>query len=330
MIEKIQKTLAAALLACLIPATGGAAIQNAPAEDIDYMAEHLPEAAMNNRYLTLPYATPQLNKGQWSFIWQPGYSGTNVDFINLNGWLFSASAGYAMNDRCTVRALGFFDKLRFSGGSGQKIMNPLFLKPTPLDLPEYANFSNPRGDYLHYGFGAAVDWTFLKNSERHSYWTSTFEVLWDRLDLRHYAFDYQLLTGADAGASGVLDHSATYDYITPLFSLQYTKHVGNRFALSPRWVTGVPIPKRSWVGRLTGPGFDVSGDTNSVGNGKHMGDPFSGFGLAVQHLPSGLAIDIGATVNQFFLEKKVHKGIDHDVVVSVSWSFLSVQRNDVR
>lgn len=298
-------------------------VQDADPEDIDYVMEHLPEAAMNNRFLSLPYAAPLMKKGNWVFKVQPGYSSIKVDFLNLKGPMLAGSAGYSFHPRWTVRGIGFYDRFKFSGSGGNELLNPLFSENIPLDFPEYAQFSNVRGDYIHWGFGPALDWQFSAAPANRRFWILTVGALWDRLDLKNYKVGYTMTNGASVGQSGVLDHSARYDYVTPFFSLQHTRGLGPHFSVSPRFIAGAPLPKRGWIGRITGPGFDISGDTKVVGNGSHMGDGFAGLGLDILHEPSGLSVDIGTSIYQALFEGNIHKGIDKVFLVNVSWSFIN-------
>lgn len=303
------------------PAIAQAAIQNADPEDFDYVAEHLAEAQMNNRYLSLPFAMPGIEKGRWVFKIQPSYSATKVDFMNLKGPMLAASAGHVFHPKWTVRAIGFYDRLKFSGGPGSNLMNPLFSRSIPLDFPEYAEFSNFRGDYVQWGLGPVLDWEFSSKLSKRRFWVLSAGALWNRLDLKNYQVDYRMTSGADAGKSGVLDHSARYDYVTPFFSVQYTRGIGPHFSISPRFIAGAPLPKRGWIGQITGPGFDVSGDTKEASNGSPMGDGYAGFGLDIRHEPSGLSVDIGTSIYQALFERKVHEGIEQVILVNISWSF---------
>ena len=74
-------------------------------------------------------------------------------------------------------------------------------------------------------------------------------------------------------------------------------------------------------GRIAGPGFDLSGDTASAGNGKHVGDVSLTLGLDITYLPWGLSVAAGSFVSQPLLESAVHKGINRNWVISMSKRF---------
>ncbi|MGH3851797.1 MAG: hypothetical protein ACRDRT_19270, partial [Pseudonocardiaceae bacterium] len=69
------------------------------------------------------------------------------------------------------------------------------------------------------------------------------------------------------------------------------------------------------------PGFDLSGDTETAGNGKHFGDASLTVGFDLTYLPWGLTLDLGSLVSQALIEPLVHRGISRNWVVSGSLRF---------
>ena len=305
--------LAAALL---LPVPVLAAIPD-PGDDIEWLAEHLPEAAMDLRYLSLPLAAGPLVDGAFHWTLQLGGTRTGAAFVDMNGVLASVSGTWSFAQGWGLSGLVFDDAMRFSGSSGRDELHPLFNRAIPLDLPEFADFSHPRGDLTHLGAGLAlVRQTAPDAASR--FWTLQGGALWEDLELDGFQLDYTVATGASAGASGLLDHSATYRYVTPFAAVEWTRPLGARFSLTPRAIAAFPS-KKGFEGRLTGPGFDLRGDTATAGRGKHMGDPYVGFGLELEHRPTGLAIDLGATLFNAAAETVIHHGIDQPILLTVSW-----------
>ncbi len=295
----------------IVPAAQ-AAVAN-PGEDIEFVTEHLPESAMNLRYLTLPLAAPSLAgsaRGEWQFEAQVAGAKNGGGFVDVGGVLFGLGATRAISERWGFQAVGFYDAMSFSGGSGRDLFHPIFRNDIPLDLPEFATFSNPQGDLRHFGVGGGAVW---QPAGRATTWT--FGALWERLDLSGYTLDYRLVTGRNAGASGVLDHSATYDFVTPYVGWRHERPLGANWTLAPRVIGALPLPRQGFIGRITGPGFDLSGETG----GLHMGDGYVGAGLVFEHARSGFGIDLGATVYHFGAERVIHKGIDQPIVVNFTW-----------
>jgi hypothetical protein len=296
----------------LLPASVAAAIEN-----LEFVAEHLPEVAMDNRFATLPLwgsGTPTPESGQ--FTMQGAYARTGSGGLTLGGPMSSIAIQRQFDERWSVRAFGFVDHLRFSGTRDQRPLEVLFAK-TPLALPAGALFPDLHGTYRHTGAGVAfnlndVGWL----GERQ--WV--FGALYQRVQLRNYRTAYRVLDGLSRDAAGFVDFSGTYAHFTPFAGLSLPRRVGT-WSLASHALLAVPLPRRGIVGRIAGPGFDLSGDTAMAGNGKHFGDISATFGLDVTYEPWGLTIDAGSAVSQALLERAIHKGITRNWVISVAKRF---------
>jgi hypothetical protein len=305
------------LLSALLSAVPArAALPDPDPEDIDYIAEHLPESGMDARFLALPWPAGRLESGRWQTTVEAGYAATSASLLELDGPMLAASAAYPFRDGRAVEAMAFYDALTVSGGRGREVLNPTFARP-PLDLPEHADFSNPRGDFLYYGAGAGFLWQLPAGGER--WWTFSAGAPWTRLELSGYRVDYALATGASAGARGVLDHSSTNDSVTPFVALQWTRPLGERFSISPRAMAVTPLPKGDFTGRITGPGFDLGGADPVSGRGTKIGDSFVGLGLEILHRPTGLGIDLGGALYFAGAEGIVHEGVNRALSIQVAW-----------
>jgi hypothetical protein len=307
------------ILAILLVSTPAAraALPNPPNEDIHFLAEHLPEAGQDARYTSLPFLSGRLEPGRWQQTFQVGYARTNADFLRLDGPMVAFNVGRGVTDRWGFSVLGFYDSMKVSGRSGRQVLRPFFFDNVPLDLPENAEFSNPRGDYRHFGVGGA----FLRElspagADRR--YTLTAGLLYDHLEIKGYQMDYRILSGSSAGATGVLDHSSNVDFVTPYFGVQYTRPLGSRWAIAPRVIGGAPLPPSDFDARLTGPGFDLS---TARGEGKpgRIGDAFVGASAGLIHLRSGLEIDLGSTLFFPILEKASHPGVNGSILLQIAW-----------
>jgi hypothetical protein len=305
------------LLSFLLASTDHAAIPNPPHEDIHFVAEHVPEAAQDARYLALPWLAGRLEPGRWQETFQVGYARADADFLTIGGPLVAFNAGYGFSARWGFSVLGFYDSMKIAGDSGQQVLRPFFLRGVPLDLPENAAFSRPRGDYLHWGLGGAMI-RELSPAGAERRWTFTGGLLYDHLEIKRYELDYRILSGASAGTAGTLDHSSSADYATPFAGLQYTRPLGARFSLAPRIVGGAPLPPADFDARLTGPGFDLSTARGEGEPGK-IGDAFLGVSAGLIHLRSGLEIDLGGSLFYPLFEKLSHPGVDRAYSVQIAW-----------
>jgi hypothetical protein len=304
------------LLPLLFASTARAALTSPPKEDISFIAEHLPESAQDARYLFLPWPAYALQAGKWQGSLEPGYVDTGAGFLKLRGPMFAGNSVYGFSDHWGLEILAFYDSAKVSGGRGTEVLRPFSLRNVPLDVPENAEFSNPSGDYTHWGAGAALLRDVPLEGGRR--FTVAFGVLADRLEIQDYRMDYRILSGASAGAQGVLDHSSSGTYATPFVGFQYSAPLGSSFALTPRFVVGVPLPPADFDVRLTGPGFDLS---TARGGGKpgRIGDAYLGVSAGLVHLRSGLEVDLGSTLFYPVFEKVTHPGVDRAYTLQLAW-----------
>jgi hypothetical protein len=311
-------TLSLLALLTLSAPPARAALSNPPKEDIDFITEHVPESAQDARFFSLTTLHGPLAAGTWETSVQVGWSQTTASLFQLDGPMVSLGAGYAFRDGWALQGLGFYDSMSFSGDSRREVLRPLFSRRIPLDLPEYADFSNPRGDFRHFGIGAALAHRLTKDAGDR-YWTLTAGLLYERLELSGYQVDYRVVGGASAGATGTLDHSGTDDFVLPYIALQQVRPLGSAFRMVPRVIAGGPLPKGDFNGRLTGPGFTAGGAGDPTNRPGAIGDMFIGFGLEVEHLRSGLSLDVGGSLAYPLIEKITHEGIGKAVTVQLTW-----------
>jgi hypothetical protein len=305
---------AAALAALLMPGAPTAAAEHS----FEFVAEHLPEVAMDNRFSTLPlWSGAAAAAGQWQFTLQGGFARTTSGAMALDGPMLSAAARRQLDQRWAVQAFGFFDELQFSSSGERRPLETLFARP-PLALPAEALFTDLGGTYRNMGAGLAfslqADGSWFGRRE----WV--IGTLYQSVELRDYRATYQVLDGPSTGTTGVVDYSATYQHLTPFAGIALPRESGP-WRWTAHTLLAIPLPRRGLQGRITGPGFDLSGDTDSAGNGKHFGDVSLTFGLDVTYKPWGHSVDLGSMVTQALLEPLIHKGIDRNWVISAYKQF---------
>lgn len=307
---------AATVFGCIVMICAPSA--HAAVEDIEFVAEHLAEAAMDNRYASLPLWAQATENDSWSRDLQGAFSRTTVGGLALEGPMISAAVTRPFSARWSAGAFAFLDALNFTAKRDRRPMNPLFSTAIPLALPADALFEGLDGSARDIGFGIFLarhgegGWL----GERH--WIGG--VLWQKVVLRDYRLAYTLLSGPDAGASGSIDYSADYNHVTPIAGLEVIRRFGH-WSLSPRVLAAIPLPRRGVQGCITGAGFDLCGNTADAGHGKHFGDPFLALGMGIGYDPWGLTLDIGNAVAQTLVEPLAHKGIDRDWILSLDWRF---------
>jgi len=290
--------------------------------DIAYVAEHVPEAAMDNRYGTLPvWAGSSQESDDWGITLQGAAAKTKVGTISLDGPLLSAAITHDLDDLWhggwQAGLFGFYDRLSFSSGREFRPLQALFAPQAPIAVPVDALFTRLDGSATDFGGGVYVARTSGMHLLGQHRWV--VGVLSQRIELSNYRFDYTILAGPQAGLSGQIDFDATYDFVTPFAGLEIPRDVG-RWTIAVHALAACPLTVQGVAGHITGPGFDLAGDTGSGGAGKHFGDPSLTLGLTFTYRPARLTIDLGTLLTQQLLEPVVHDGIDRNLVLSVFWT----------
>ncbi len=315
MAPRLPFTVATALAAALALAPAArAAIANPPHKDVFFLAEHLPEAAEEARYFSLPWPDGALAPGGWHPLVGLGGADIGADFARARGGLLTLGASHAWSSTWALELFGFYGQFEVRGGPGENVLRQSAVAGVPLDLPERARFSHPRGSFRHSGLGIAV----ARSSSGARRWTLLGGLLLERLELAGYRFDYELLGGADAGAAGVLDKSGSNDFVTPYAGVEVALPLGRRWVALPRCQLGVPLPPGDFDTRLTGPGFDISTASSGARSGK-IGDGFFTLGTGFRDRVTGLEIDLGTTVTFPGIQALTHPGIDRAWLLAVAW-----------
>jgi len=288
--------------------------------DIHFLSEHVPESGMDAHYQALPWPGGSLERGRWDQSIDFSTAHTTTDFIDLDGPMiaFSAATGFAPGRGFEL--LGFYSTMDISGGSGRVDLTRGGLDGVPLDLPAPADFTNPRGTFQHYGVGAAYVREHAQASQL------VMGLLLETIDAASYEMDYTIAAGADAGASGVLDHSHHATFVTPFVGWQWTRPLSRHWSWSPRFSFAYPLPPGDLDSRLTGPGFDLA--TPEHGDPIAIGDPYAAAGLAFAHEPSGFEVDLGSMLWFPLAEQVSHAGVDKAVMLHVAWRRASRPAGD--
>lgn len=320
MAPRSKISLAAPFVAAVLAlAPGGvresrAAIANPPHEDFFFLAEHLPEGVEEARYFSLPWPETNLEPGGWHPIVGLGGADVGADFARARGALATLGVSHAWSSTWALEIFGYYGSFDVSGDEGEDVLREFALSGVPLDLPERARFSDPRGRFLHSGLGFAV----ARTTAGRRPWTFLGGLLLERLELDQYRFDYELLGGEDAGAEGVLDLSGSNDFATPYLGVSLALPLGQRWMALPRAQLGVPLPAGELDNRMTGPGFDLSTASTGAESGK-IGDGFFTLGVGLRDHVTGLEVDLGATLAFPLIQGWTHPGIDRAWLLSVTW-----------
>lgn len=289
------------------------------AEDIEFVAEHLPEVAMDNRYAALPVFSESSGSADSTSVGvQAGYASTATGELKIAGPMLSISFTQTLNSNWTLGSFLFLDELHLSGDKDLRPLQTLFSPDTPIERPVAASFDNLDGNMRHYGIGLNLSLTRDRGWLGAHRWVGG--LLWEQIDLSSYRFDYEVLEGPSRGTRGQIDFDAQYRHITPFIGLELPR-LSSHWAFSPHFLIAWPLPRRGVTGHITGPGFDLAGDTEDVGNGKHFGDPSLTIGFNVTYLPANLSFDVGALITQRLLEPLIHEGVEANWIASLQWRY---------
>ncbi len=289
-------------------------------EDIEFVAEHLAEVPMDNRYATLPlWRDSHDTRAPSTHVeLQGAYSELGSGNLSVRGPMFSLGVRRGVSDRWSVGGFVFQDPLQLRSSREDRPLQTLFAPSTPFDRPVDARFSNLDGTLVDSGVGLfAMQQRRGKHLGEYA-WVAG--ALWQRVKLRDFRLDYELTSGPSIGTAGQIDFDATYSHIVPFIGIEIPRQWG-LWAATAHALYAMPLPRRGVAGHITGPGFDIYGDTQDVGAGKHFGDPSLTLGLSLTYLPAHLSFEAGALVTQALFEGVIHRGIDHDYLVSVSWKW---------
>jgi hypothetical protein len=281
------------------------------AEDIEFVAEHLPEVAMDNRYATLPVWNPEKPRDDWTFTAQAAFAQTRAGNLEISGPQFSVAATRALSRRWTGTVFAFADVLSLSGSNELRPLQTLFAPSTPIARPVDARFDHLDGRAQLYGAGFALGT---------SRWMGG--VLFQNISLRNYRWNFTVLAGEAAGTSGHIDFDADYRNVTPFFGMQWVRTRGD-WSFTPHWLIALPLPRRGLVGHIETAQFDLRGNAADAGIGKNFGGHSITLGLDVTYRPARLTFDIGTLLSQALLEPYTHRGIERNWLLSFRWQLPS-------
>jgi hypothetical protein len=290
-------------------------------ESIEFVAEHLPEIAMDNRYASLPLWSScnqdrQADAG-YCFGLDASYAVIHSGTLSFDGPMLSLGVSRPMGEKHRLTAFAFFDRFSLASGVEHRPLDTLFVD-VPLTQPAEAEFAGLDGSAHDLGFGMALngsaDWGWVSGFE----WSAG--ILWQQVKLSDYRFDYLITDGPDAGTTGIVDFSATYTHITPFVGAAWPRARGV-WQYAPHVQVAMPLPRRGIEGRITGPGFDLSGNSSDNGTGTPFGDPSVTIGFNVTYRPWNLTVDIGSTLTQALIEPKIHEGVQHTLLLTAQWTF---------
>src|SRR5262245_26380430 len=203
--ERQHKVLAL-VVPCVLLARGAIA-----KESIEFVAEHLPEIAMDNRFASLPLWNSCTDERAADDTFCVGlntsYAQIHSDTLSLDGPMLALGASRPVGEKYRLTGFAFYDWFSLASGMEHRPLDTLFVD-VPLTQPAEAEFTGLDGQAQDIGLGVALsgwaDWGWLPGFE----WSAG--IMWQQVRLSDYRFDYRIVEGPDAGTTGTVDFSATY------------------------------------------------------------------------------------------------------------------------
>src|SRR5690348_9050166 len=161
--------------AVLIPAAVACAHDS---HSIEYVAEHLPEVAMDNRYAVLPL------EGGIS----AGYTQIHSQTLSNDGFM-SAVGLRRQRGPWSLTGFVFYDRSQLDGGTEHRPLDVLFNHDVPYAMPVNAEFTGLSGSARDAGVGIALG-RAAHLAGIHDF-TWSVGLLWQQVSLTDYRFDYR-------------------------------------------------------------------------------------------------------------------------------------------
>lgn len=296
----MKVTVTFARLFCLATALSVSMQACGATEDIEFVAEHLSEVPMDNRYATLPLWGSQPGEDSATIELQGALSSLSSGNLEVAGPMFSLGLHRDFGSGWSITAFVFDDPLHLSASHEHRPLQTLFAPSNPIVRPADARFTNLDGALNDSGVGINV------GQQRHGKLFGEYAwvagLMWQRLTLQDFRLDYEVIAGPSAGTTGQFDFDNTYAHVVPFVGVQWPRQKGD-WLWDPHVLFAMPLPRRGVVGHITGPGFDIHGDTQDVGAGKHFGDPSLTLGLTMTYAPAHLSVDLGHSSRRRWLSR---------------------------
>jgi hypothetical protein len=279
-------------------------------ESIEYVAEHLLEVPMDTRTQSYP-ATP-IDDTASETRFQLGYGSFDAGKLNNEVLMFAGQYFFPLDDTWGLIAGGFYDHFQFSGQNGSAVGGVLVVDAPNVPGEFDADITDVSGSGKYAGASLALTY------DAGGLWRWQLGFALAALDVDKFKIDFNT-KNLDNNFSGSFDYAGRYSVKTLFLGLEMTpRNFLDGFVYSPHFIIVSNMPRVGFKGRFTGPDFDYSGNTASAGNGKHIPDNYLGMGVNIEHVSSGLRMDLGATLFTYMAEPAAHKGISNPLFLTLS------------
>jgi len=270
-------------------------------ESVEYVAEHLLEVPMDTRALAYPVMPSNIHRSESRL--QLGYGSVGASKLNNEFQMLAFHFYSPINEHWGVLAGGFYDSFKFSGKKGKAVGEVLVVSAPQIPDKFDITINDVSGGGKYAGTSLAV--TYHPGGS----WRWQLGYAYADMDIKKFKTDFDT-TSLIENFSGSFDYAGQYHINTIFYGVEMTpRKLSKNVNFSPHLIVARNSPRVGFKGRVIGPNFDISGNTETNGRGTHIPDNYMGVGINVEHIPSGFRIDLGATLYTFSLEPAAHKGI---------------------
>lgn len=279
-------------------------------ESVEFVAEHLLEVPMDARALAFPITPADIQSAETRL--QLGYGSNDAGKLHNTVPMFGAQYFLPLNKTWGLIAGAFYDRYQFSGKTGNAIGQVLVANVPQLPGKFNLAITDVSGSGNYGGASFALTYT------PESLWRWQFGVAQSNLNIKKFKVDFYTID-LNNNFRGSFDYASHYHINSFFVRAAITpRHLIDNFTYSPHVIIVHNAPRIGFQGRVIGPDFDYSGNTETNNNGKHIPDDYLGIGVNFEHQASGIRMDLGALLYTYALEPSAHEGIKAPIFVTIS------------
>jgi hypothetical protein len=265
---------------------------------------------MDTRALAFPTTPANIHSSESRV--QLGYSSIDAGRLNNTVPMLGAQFFTPLNDTWGLMAGAFYDRYQFSGSKGKAVGGVLTVHAPEVPKKFDVDITDISGSGKYSGVSLALTYA------PEGLWRWEAGYARADMDIKKFAVDFTTTSLAN-NFSGQFDYAGHYRINTIFFGAEMTpQQLGAKFTYSPHVIVVRNSPRVGFQGRFSGPGFDYSGSTDTNHEGKHIPDNYMGVGVNLEHSPSGIRMDLGATLYTYVVEPAGHKGISTPIFFTFS------------
>ena len=282
-------------------------------ESLDYIAEHLLEVPMDFRYSSLPQVPLDDKDPEWRV--QGGLGSEAGGLMHADVATLSLQYYQPINRDSGFTFSVFYDPFRISGDNGPAVVEPSFATLTNSPQRINASVTSIEGNGFHVG----VSGSYLFLRDNGASWQ--IGALLETIKAQKFVIQFDSV-GLASNYSGELNYTSTYNALTPYVNYEFApNNLAFGFVGNLKATFAWPLPRVGFKGSISGPGFELSGDTDKAGNGTHIPDIFFGLGYSIEHPSTGWRFDVGTLAYLYVVEPRAHDQIDPPIFLSIAKAF---------